>query len=351
MSAEIPLWDTGGEFSFEAAAEHLTRLQLVLDRVAGLPGVEEVAVSADRLGFVPTVDTVRLRRAEQPESARITAQRAIVSGAYFRLLDIPTVAGRVFGDRVGTTIDWQDPFGGVVVDTTLATMMGGIDHIVGRQVIVGFTPTTVVGVVAPTKSRSPDEAVAPRVYLRYSPNAPLAQNLLVKFAGPHLPVSQAVARVVQQELGMTAPPATVLLADELARLQRPYRSLFTLALALASVAGGLALLGLLAVARYALARRRKEAAVRLAVGATPISILRLCLRDVVWAMPVGCGAGLVLGVQLGRQLESRLFGVSATDPLALLASTLGMTMLMIIGFAIPVRHLVRSNLLPALRDE
>lgn len=349
LSAEIPLWQ--GAATFEEATRHLVRLSSLLNRVSALTGVQDVALSSDRLGFRPSVATTRIRLAGRPDSDRIDVQQAVVSGAYFRLLDIEVVAGRTFDERVPTEIDWQDVHGGVVVDTTLAALLGRGEGVVGRTVVVGFTPTMIIGVVAPIKSRRPDEPVEPRLYLRLSPSAPLATNMLVRFSGPASPVAQRVAGAVQQEMNTVAPAATVLLADELARLVSPNRGMYEIALLLASVAGTLSVLGLFAVATYVLARRRKEAALRIAVGASSLNILRWCLRDIAWATPAGLALGLMVGVLLGRALELRLYGIVAVNPATIVQSTVVMAGMVGVGFALSVRRLLHSDVLAALRDE
>lgn len=349
LSAEVPLWR--GEATIAEAARHVARLQPLLERVAAMPGVLQVAMASDRLGHLPTAGTISVRLPDRPEFERVVAQQAVVSGAYFRLLDIKMVAGTPFPDRIVGHTNWQDIYGGVIVDTTLAMMLAGTEDVVGRKVIIGFSPTTIIGVAAPVKARRPDEADQPRVYLRLSPNAALATNLLVRFSGSSAAMSQAVSDIVQQEMSTDGPVATVLLADELRRLQRPYRGMFELALTLAVVAGVFSLLGLIAAATYVLTRRRKEVAIRLAVGASSADIIRLCIRDVAWAMPLGVVTGLLAGVLLGRQLEGRLFAVSALDPLTLAASTVLMAGLVFAGFAVPSSRRVRGNLIDDLRTD
>lgn len=349
LSAHVPTWS--GESTVEEAARHLARLQPLLDRVAALPGVEEVALSADRLGFVPTGDRIRVRLAGTSATDMVRAQRSIVTGAYFRLLGIQRVAGDVFDDRVTTQPDWQDIYGGVVVDTTLAAMLGRGADVIGRRVVVGFSPTRIIGVVEPIRARRPDEPVEPRIYLRLGPTAPFASNLLVRFAGTPGPVVQAVASAVQDQMRTAAPADTVLLADELTRLQSPYRGMYELAMLMASVAAVLCLSGMFAAATYMLVRRRKETAVRIALGASGGSILRLCLGEMAWAMPLGTACGLGLGVLLGRQIESRLYGVDPIDPMALVASALLMVGILLLATALPVRYLLRSNVVDALRGE
>jgi ABC-type antimicrobial peptide transport system permease subunit len=120
---------------------------------------------------------------------------------------------------------------------------------------------------------------------------------------------------------------------------------------MAWVAAVLSLSGMFAVAAHVLARRRKEVAVRMAVGASGRSILRVCLRDVAWAMPIGIAAGLGAGVLLGRALEHRLYSVAAVDPAMLVAATLLMAGILVCGAVLPVRRALRTNLLDALRSD
>ncbi len=349
LSAEVPLWS--GESTIAAAAQYVERLQPLLDRVAGLPGVRAAAFSDDRLGWVPTSDRIRIRLQGTPEPDAVIAQQNTVSGAYFRLLGIRCVTGEVFRDAVRNSIDWKDIYGGVVVDTTLAAVLGKGDNVVGRRVIVGFSPTTVLGVVEAIRSRRPDEPVEPRVYLRLSPNAPFATNLLVRFAGPFTPMAHAVGAVVQDQMGTQAPTDTVLLADELKRLQSPYRGLYELATLMAWVAAILCVSGMFAVMSDVLARRRKEVAVRLAVGASAMNILRLCLADLAWAMPTGIAAGFGVGVLLCREATNRLYGVAPTDPVTLVGVTLLIAGVVLSSAVVPIRQVLRTSLWYALRGD
>src|SRR5262249_6730419 len=109
------------------------------------------------------------------------------------------------------------------------------------------------------------------------------------------------AKTMQQHL------ATMLLP---ARLGAAAFALFAgLALVLATI-------GVYGVVRYAVARRAREVAIRLAVGARPDGVVRLLMREGLVLVVVGAVIGVVLAAVASRGLESLLFGVSAGDPLA-----------------------------------
>ena len=349
LSAQVPLWS--GAPTIAESTRYVSRLQPLLDRVAAIPDVREAAFSDDRLGFVPTADRIGVRLEGTSEREAVVAQRNTVSGAYFRLLGIRQVSGDIFGDGVRSGVNWKDIYGGVIVDTTLATALGHGADVVGRRVVVDFSPTTIMAVVAPIRSRHPDEAIEPRVYLRLSPNAPFATNLLVRFTGPAAPVAQALAAAVHEQMGTEAPADTVLLSDELRRLQRPYMGVYQLSLVMAWVASVLCLSGMLAVATYVLTRRRKEVAVRMAVGASRGNILRLCLLDIGWAMPVGMALGLSTGVTLSHEAGSRLFGVADADPRVLVGTLLIVAGVLLCAAVVPTRNALKTNLSDALRSD
>lgn len=93
-----------------------------------------------------------------------------------------------------------------------------------------------------------------------------------------------------------------------------------LATAYAGTAFLLAIIGLYGVLSHSVANRRREMGVRLAVGATAGALARLVIGQGLRLVSLGVMAGLAVAFVLGRLLEARLYGISARDPLALLAS-------------------------------
>jgi ABC-type antimicrobial peptide transport system permease subunit len=72
-------------------------------------------------------------------------------------------------------------------------------------------------------------------------------------------------------------------------------------------------MGVFSIVSFVVARRTREIAIRVALGATPRNVLRLVMRDVALAAALGATAGFAVGWWLVRLIRHLLFGVSATD--------------------------------------
>jgi putative ABC transport system permease protein len=80
------------------------------------------------------------------------------------------------------------------------------------------------------------------------------------------------------------------------------------------------LIGLYGVMSFVVARRTREIGIRLALGATGASAIRLVLRDAVTMIAVGIAIALPCVAALGKLVQSQLFGVTATDPATIAAA-------------------------------
>ena len=119
----------------------------------------------------------------------------------------------------------------------------------------------------------------------------------------------------------------------------------------AAVALLLACLGVYGVLSYAVARRRREIGVRMALGATAADVLRLVLGEAARLAALGVGLGLLLAAALARSLHGILYGVSASDPWALLGMAAALMVVMIAASALPARGAARTDPLESLRQE
>jgi ABC-type antimicrobial peptide transport system permease subunit len=116
-----------------------------------------------------------------------------------------------------------------------------------------------------------------------------------------------------------------------------------MALALASV-------GLYGILAYSVSGRRREIGVRMALGASRFSILRLVLRQGMMLVAIGVGAGLAISLLVGRAFSRMLFGLSPADPLSLLGASA--VLLLVAAFACYLPALAASRMDPmrALRE-
>lgn len=126
------------------------------------------------------------------------------------------------------------------------------------------------------------------------------------------------------------------------------------ALSILTVFGMLALflgtVGAFGAVSYAVAQRRREIGLRLALGAGPRGVRRLVLSDGMWLIGAGTVAGVIVTAIVGPAARGLLYGVSAFDPLSYLAVP---ALLLLAGLAAcwwPARTAARSSLAEVLRD-
>jgi ABC-type antimicrobial peptide transport system permease subunit len=113
----------------------------------------------------------------------------------------------------------------------------------------------------------------------------------------------------------------------------------------------LSLIGLYGVMSFVVTRRTREIGLRLALGSTVGSAIRLILYDAVTMIAVGIAIALPCIVALGRLLQSQLFGLTATDPQTVAAATLLLTAGALVAAFIPAWRASKVNPTDALRLE
>lgn len=132
----------------------------------------------------------------------------------------------------------------------------------------------------------------------------------------------------------------------------------TLSQIAASVAGILSLLalalaaiGLYGVVAYVVSRRLREVGVRMALGAGARDVQRLILRQTLRPVLVGLSVGVAVAAAVSRLLQSVLFGVSPSDPIAFVGAPVLMLIVAVAATSLPTRRAVRVNPVSVLRSE
>jgi ABC-type antimicrobial peptide transport system permease subunit len=108
--------------------------------------------------------------------------------------------------------------------------------------------------------------------------------------------------------------------------------------------------GLYGVMSYLVAQRTREIGVRMALGASPSSVLMLMLRQAGTMMVLGIGIGLAGALALTRALGSLLFGVTATDPAIYGGVSLLLAVVALLAVTVPSSRAAGIDPLSALRD-
>jgi hypothetical protein len=209
----------------------------------------------------------------------------------------------------------------------------------------------VVGVVGDVRHRGLDARPSPEIYLPFAQNPFPAMPLVARVDDESTPLAEML-RVAVAALDDHQPvPGVVSMAELIAAGQRG-RSLHTRLIAVfAAVATLLAVVGIYGTAASRIAGRRRDFAVRRALGATSRDILGAALAPSLGPIAAGTGLGLLAALASSRLLARFLYGVGALDPLVLLAAPVLLAGVAVLGSALPARRALRIDPAVELRCE
>src|SRR5690606_5326052 len=190
------------------------------------------------------------------------------------------------------------------------------------------------------------------VYFAHAQVAVPAMNVVLQSPGTNPLLIVPRLREELQALDPNLPldnvrPVDDLLADSVAQP----RFYMTLLLLFAAVAVVLAAVGIFGVMSFAVAQRRREIGIRMALGAPHASVLRLVLRDGMIVTVAGISIGITAALALSRVMESLLYGVAATDAVALAGATVILAGTALVASCLPARRAASMDPLLALRAD
>lgn len=309
-----------GRYNTEAKmAAFYPRLEAELK---GVPGVSAAGVGM-RLPLFGNSTNPRFNfPGEEPQTAR----RNIASNGYFETLAIGLRDGRLFRVEEAGNV--------AVVNEAFVRQFGrGIGERVQFQ---WNTPqqATIVGVVADVPQVSLDAAPLPEIYLNIAQFPIEGMQVLARTRDGANGLAEALRRADPDLQSIKPEP----MAAWIERSVGDRRLTLSISAGLALLAIALAGVGLYGVIASLAAARHREMALRSALGASPGDILRLVLAQALRLTLPGLLLGLGAAIWFSDVLRSQLFGVGATDPLALAGVVLGIGLLA-----------VAAGLLPALR--
>ena len=327
------------------------RLLAELDRAPGVEHAGAVSIlplSGDESdwafgveGFTPSFP------GETPDE-----QGRLVAGDYFQSLGIPLVAGRFFDGR-----DTADGPPVVIVNASLARKYWGGAGAVGRRIkLWGLDAAdqpwrTVVGVVGDIRHRVLSD---PPVPILYYPNAQFPDRTLtvvVRASGE----AAAGARLIEDTVRRLDPEQPVFavrtMRDYVARSTVEPRFSLVLLGVFATAAVLLAAVGVYGVMAYAVGRRTREFAIRLALGAQPGWLLARVLGQCLSLVGLAVALGLLGALAAARRMASLFYGAAAFDPVLLGGAALGLGMVALAACWAPARRAMRIEPTEALRQE
>jgi putative ABC transport system permease protein len=323
---------------------------LALERVATIPGVEKAAFGWG----VPLTGTswpgeVEIEGQPAPSNAgdRIAIPMRAVTPGYFDVLGQSIAVGRDFLSN-----DGRDAAGVAVVNQAFADRYFAHANPLGKKIWGGSRqqpPVSIVGVVTNSRTDDLTKAAEPEIYLPLWQAQAFSKDLVVRTTAD----PRSVITAVRRELRTVDPTVAIENVKTMDQIRSESLASRTFAMQLLvgfSIVGSvLTLVGIYGVLALSVASRRREIAIRAAVGAERRHIRNLVLAEgfrlIAGGVVLGTGAALILS----RVLRSFLFGVGVTDPVTFTGVGLLFVVVALLACWLPARRAAVVDPAEALR--
>jgi predicted permease len=327
----------------------------LLERLRRIPGVERVSVSSN----LPTGSQLNFP-VSLADGRVLQPQFRPISPDFFATFQIPIVAGRGFAETDGAG---AEPV--CIVSRALAEQYFdgnpiGRTLIVGRADSPGSLPMRVVGVVGDVRHQGPTAEVLPTLYVPIGQLSDGVWSAVREFAPLQyaLRVNGAVAEYEPKLRRAVAEVSPTQAIDDVRSVRsvvdgtmQESRLLLLLVGIFAALALLLAGVGLYAILAVTAASRRHEFGVRIALGAKPYRLVTFVLKETAVKIGIGLALGLAAALALSKLVQSFLFGISATDPLALGGVIVVLAVVGLVASLVPAWRVAKTDPMQALRAE
>jgi putative ABC transport system permease protein len=328
------------------ATQRTDRLRAIADTLSTLPGVRHIgATSVAPLGPMSTANRFRLEGGSADDYL-VAAWRAVTPG-FFSTVGMRALRGRV--------IDESDRDGAeevVVITQSMAARFWPDRDPLGLRLLWGSSgsPKRIIGIVPDLRDITIGADPVPTMFRPFAQLTPPDMTLLVSASiAPSALIAPVRARLrdVAPDLPARIEPLSTAVSSSLVR---PRVSAWVFAaFGLASLA--LATTGLYGLVAYDVVHRRRETAIRRALGATNRGILWELERGAMLTAGIGTAIGLIATLAMGRAMQALLTGTTATDPFLLAAAALLLIATAWLAVRVAARGALRVNASEALRAD
>ena len=323
----------------------------VLDSIRQLPGVRSVAAVTVLPMSTIGSDFYRpywLEGARPAGNVIPQANVRMATPGYFATLGLPLVAGREFSAQ-----DTVDAPRVIIINESLARSAWQGQDPLGRTLILdyqgGSTERQVVGVVRDARYDGPRSNPAPEIFIPHAQNPYLVMNVVARTTIEPAALAQtARAQALKVDADQPVHSITTMerLLDDTLQQDR-FAMLFVALFAAAGLVT--AVTGVYALLAYTVAQRRREIAVRMAIGASAFSVARSVVLESLLLASVGCVIGAVGVAAVSRLAQSVLFGIAPQDPLTLGVTAVVLLLAVVAASWLPARRAARINPVAAMR--
>jgi predicted permease len=324
--------------------------QQLQERLRSSPGVKSAAFAAVPILSGDEWDSSTSVEGHRPADGEdMQAFMNALSPGYFETMQIPILEGRDF--KIG---DAKDNSKVAIVNRRFAEHFFKGGSAVGKHLGRGVGPKTtmdveIIGVVADSLYEGPREGVRRQVFV---PN--WGKNSAVFYVRTHNASASAYGLIRNEVKQLdSAMPVYGLktLESQLDETLLTDRLIALLSAGFGVLATLLASIGLYGVMAFAVARRRKELGIRLALGAQPGFVIWLVMKEVLLLLSIGLAVGLPAALALGRYVSSQLYGIEGHDPGVAITTIVLLAVVSAAAGLIPAHRASRIDPILALRHE
>ncbi len=363
----------------------------ISQKLAAIPGVSAASVastvpfgmitlgrSIQRAGFHLAKDA---KPATAAEGLAYDARWNSVGAGYFSALGLPLLRGRPF---TAAEADTKGAPAVAIIDEALARKLWPDGNALGQRIQYANRDADsvpvksgggmsmnddgtnlpqdpksieIVGIVPVVRASLFGNEAGTAIYVPYAQGYQSTVNFHVRTTANTPAAALALIDTVRREIRATAPGVPVF---NIRTFRHHIESSFDLwatrlGATMFSVFGGLALVlavvGLYGVKAYSVARRTREIGIRMALGAEPLTVQTMILREGLVMTLTGAALGLLLALGLGRLCASLLYHVSPVDPVSFVLAPAVLLLTAMVACWLPARRATRVSPLTALRSE
>jgi predicted permease len=281
---------------------------------------------------------------DAPSKTESLANYRWISPSYFDTLRQRIIEGRPLddGDRNASN---------AVISQTTAKAIWPNRNAIGRQFLFHDKPFTVVGIVADAYSNSLRTAPVNMVYLPFNNKPPFATYFLIRTTQD----PQLLTEEIRKAIWSYDPNVTIArihtLDSQLSDSLAPEHLETAIFVAFGAAALLLALLGIYGTLSYSVEARTQEVGIRMALGATRLSVYRLMLASIVAPVTAGLIFGCLASLGIGRSLASLLYDTKPTDFTVILPVICIFAIAAVAATFVPCRRAAKIEPMEALRTE
>ncbi|MFS1524266.1 ABC transporter permease [Microbulbifer sp. 2304DJ12-6] len=323
----------------------------LLREVSALPASEQVSVSAS----FPLASNVlgpsnfeTQRQNLNQDDVRPRARVVAVSHQFHSLLGIALLEGRYFNES-----DDENNPGVVVINRSLAEQFFAGVSPLGEKLSIdgGQNWLQIVGVVADVRATGLDQTEGATFYVSFMQFPSGQVRLLVKSQGSPYQLQHPITKIV----GQLDPQQAIASVQSMSDIKEDWLTTPTLIASLLGLFGLLSLLitlsGIFGVVSYNIGQRLREIGIRIAVGATPKSIMGLILKQSISVIAIGIGTGLAIMSLLGSHLQGVLYQTNVFSPFVYLTSLVVLVLAALMAVTTPTLKATKLDPSSALRNE